>query len=99
MADFIITEAEVEEHKERSKPKRIKIVESDPEDEENDDQPTQSDNDFINDEELDENPNTSAQLELMEEKLAAENKKKRGHPPLNKKNEDGKSVYLILKRK
>ena len=97
MAEFLLTEADVEEHKEKSRPKRMKIDDSDEDDDEEEDEPTQADKDFINDDEIDEdeNPNTSTELEAMERKLEmVENKRKRGRPPLNKKTEDVRKVYI-----
>ena len=95
MASFLITEAEVEDHKERTKHKRHTIHDSEEEEEDND-QPTPDDLAFINDGDPDEdvNPNKSDGLENMERQLQEETntRKKRGRPPSNETT--AKRVYI-----
>ena len=91
MASFLLTEADEEQI---PKPGRIKppleLVDTD--EEENDDQPTQSDNEFIDDGPENEggdgdDANQLSPLEEMERKLEEKKKnvpKKRGRPPTNK---------------
>ena len=86
MATFLLTEAEVEEHRERTKPNkvRMRIDNASDDDGEGGDKPTDYDNEFINDGDPDEdvNPNVSSKLEEMEKELAEkEPKKRRGRPP------------------
>ena len=64
--EFLDSEAEVEKEIEKShaKHKKATIIESD--DDNDEDQPTQSDSDFINDDPELDNPNSSSALEEME---------------------------------
>ena len=104
MASFILTEADEEQI---PKPSRIRPleIESDKSEDENDDQPTQSDNDFINDEPEEETeygePNQPFSLEEMEKKLEEKKKnasKKRGRPPSNKVYRKQHELFSFLKK-
>ena len=87
MATSLLTEAEVEEHRERTKPTkvRMRIDDSSDDNEEADDKPTDYDNEFINDGDPDEDadPNDSWKLEEMEKQLADKKSQKKEdvHPP------------------
>ena len=88
MASFLITEADVEELKSKSKNvrNRMQISDDSSDDGEPEEQPTEYDNEFINDGDPDEDPKNTSKLEEMEQQLEDKKKaeKKRGRPPKEK---------------